>query len=148
MGRQAVTISFRLGGEDGVSVEARKWQWALQELGFENRRIAGAIEDGGQADDVVLPMLSIDGTEPPDEDAISAAIDAADLLVVDNICSLPLNLGAAHTVARVVARHHGRVVLRHHDLPWQRRNLKHLAADFPPRIEGVLHATVNLPSRR
>src|SRR5207302_3243519 len=54
----------------------------------------------------------------------------------------------ARAVARVAARHPGRVVLRHQDLPWQRRNLKHLEADFPPRIEGVLHATVNLRSRR
>jgi len=148
MGRRAVTISFRLGGDDGVSVEARKWQWALGELGFENRRVAGAIEDEGQADDVVMPALSINATNPADENAISAAIDGADLLVVDNICSLPLNLDAAEPVARVAAQHRGRVVLRHHDLPWQRRNLKHLEPRFPPRIGGALHATVNLRSRR
>jgi glycosyltransferase involved in cell wall biosynthesis len=148
MGRQAVTISFRLGGEDGVSVEARKWDWALRELGFANRRVAGSIEDGGQADDIVLPTLAIDATGAPDERAISAAIEGADLLVVDNICSLPLNRGAAEAVARAAAQHRGRVVLRHHDLPWQRRNLKHLEADFPPRIEWALHATVNLRSRR
>jgi mannosylglucosylglycerate synthase len=148
MARQSVTISFRLGGDDGVSVEARKWEWALRELGFETRRVAGTIEDDGQADDVVLPTLAIDATEPPDEHAISNAVDGADLVVVDNICSLPLNLAAAQAVARVAAQHRGRVVLRHHDLPWQRRNLKHLEAEFPPRIEGALHATVNLRSRR
>ncbi len=148
MGRQAVTVSFRLGGDDGVSVEARKWHWALSELGFANRRVAGTIEDDGQADDVVMPTLAIDATEPPDERAINAAIDTADLVVVDNICSLPLNVGAAQAVARAAARQRGRVVLRHHDLPWQRRNLKHLEADFPPRLAGALHATVNLRSRR
>ena len=42
MAPQAVTISFRLGGDDGVSVEARKWAAALRELGFETRRVAGA----------------------------------------------------------------------------------------------------------
>src|SRR4051812_39473071 len=99
MGRQAVTISFRLGGDDGVSVEARKWQWALGELGFANRRVAGSIEDGGQTDDVVLPTLALDATERPDERAIAAAIGEADLVVVDNICSLPLNRSAASAVA-------------------------------------------------
>src|SRR3954447_20436782 len=148
MGRQAVTISFRLGGDDGVSVEARKWQWALRALGFETRRVAGAIEDDGQPDDVVLPALAIDATEPLDPQALGDAIGGADLLVVDNVCSLPLNADAARTVAQAAANHRGRVLLRHHDLPWQRRNLRHLEAEFPPRLDGALHATVNLRSRR
>jgi hypothetical protein len=33
----AVQLSYRLGGADGVAVEARKWEWALRELGFEVR---------------------------------------------------------------------------------------------------------------
>ena len=41
-----VQLSFRLGGADGVAVEARKWAWALGELGFEVRRVAGEIDDG------------------------------------------------------------------------------------------------------
>ena len=57
---EAVVVSFRLGGADGVAVEARKWAWALGELGFEVRRVAGAIEDDGQPDDIVLPGLAID----------------------------------------------------------------------------------------
>jgi mannosylglucosylglycerate synthase len=40
------------------------------------------------------------------------------------------------------------VSFRHHDLPWQRRNLTHLEAEFPPRIDGALHTTINLRSRR
>jgi glycosyltransferase involved in cell wall biosynthesis len=41
------------------------------------------------------------------------------------------------------------VCYRHHDLPWQRRNLAQLEQEFPPRApEGALHATVNLRSRR
>src|SRR5215210_1151089 len=126
MGRQAVTISFRLGGDDGVSVEARKWEWALRELGFATRRVSGAIEDAGAPDDVVIPSLAIDATVAPDPAAIGRAIDGADLLVIDNICSLPLNLPAAEAVARAATNHTGRVLLRHHDLPWQRRNLQHL----------------------
>src|SRR5689334_24489861 len=102
MARQAVTISFRLGGDDGVSVEARKWAWALHELGFTTKRIAGAIEDDGEPDDLVLPGLGIGATEPGDERAMAAAIDGADLVVVDNVCSLPLNIEAARAVARVV----------------------------------------------
>ncbi len=146
-------MSFRLGGSDGVAVEARKWTWALGELGFHVRRVAGAIEDGGRADDTVLPGLAIGATgggavaAELDETAVAAALDA-DLVIVDNLCSLPLNVDAARVVAAVSARHRGRVLFRHHDLPWQRRHLAHLGADLPPRVDGALHATINLRSRR
>jgi glycosyltransferase involved in cell wall biosynthesis len=150
---EAVVVSFRLGGNDGVAVEARKWTWALGELGFHVRRVAGAIEDDGRTDDLVLPGLAIDaaGGGPVeadiDEPAVVAALDA-DLVVVDNLCSLPLNVDAARVVARVAARHRGRVLFRHHDLPWQRRHLAYLGADLPPRVDGAMHVTINLRSRR
>jgi glycosyltransferase involved in cell wall biosynthesis len=51
-------------------------------------------------------------------------------------------------VARVADAHRGRIVFRHHDLPWQRRHLAHLGSDLPPRVRGALHATINLRSRR
>jgi glycosyltransferase involved in cell wall biosynthesis len=148
---EAVVVSFRLGGADGVAVEARKWAWALGELGFEVRRVAGAIEDGGHPGDTVLPGLAIDaagGDSKVDEGAIAAALHGADLVIVDNLCSLPLNLDAAAAVARVTAAHRGRVLFRHHDLPWQRRHLADLGADLPPRVRGAMHATINLRSRR
>jgi glycosyltransferase involved in cell wall biosynthesis len=148
MAPQAVTVSFRLGGDDGVSVEARKWRWALSELGFETRRIAGSIDGDAAADNIVIPGLAIDATEPVDAGALRAAFDGADLVIADNICSLPLNVGAARAVARATAEHRGRVCFRHHDLPWQRRHLKHLETEFPPRQPGALHATINLRSRR
>jgi glycosyltransferase involved in cell wall biosynthesis len=151
---EAVVVSFRLGGADGVAVEARKWDRALRELGFEVRRVAGAIEDEGRPDDTVLPGLAIDagaggaGEHPVDEAAVTDALKGADLVIVDNLCSLPLNPEAAAAVARVAAGHRGRVLFRHHDLPWQRRHLAHLGADLPPRVSGAMHATINLRSRR
>src|SRR3974390_2396071 len=148
MAPQAVTVSFRLGGDDGVSVEARKWSAALRALGFETRRVAGEIQDAGERDDIVVPGLAIDATEPPRARELEDAFDGADLLIVDNLCSLPLNVDAARTVARGAAPFRGRVCFRHHDLAGQRRRFAHLADEFPPRVEGALHATVNLRSRR
>lgn len=144
----ATFISFRLGGDDGVAVETRKWAWALGELGFDVRRVAGRIEGPGQPDDAALPGLAIDATEAPTRADVAAALDGSDLVVVENLCSLPLNPKASRTVARVLSNRRGRVVFRHHDLPWQRRSLTDLEGEFPPRIEGALHATVNLRSRR
>jgi mannosylglucosylglycerate synthase len=155
MAPQAVTVSFRLGGDDGVSVEARKWAWALRELGFETRRVAGAIEGAGEHDDIVIPGLAIDPVDagagdagPVDAGVLRRALGHADLVVVDNICSLPLNVDAARAVARVAREHSGRICFRHHDLAWQRPRFTHLEAEFPPRVDGALHATVNLRSRR
>ena len=107
MAPEAAVVSFRLGGADGVAVEARKWEGALAELGFAVRRIAGAIEDAGRPDDAVVAGLAIpadDGTGPPavDERALTAALDGADLVIVENLCSLPLNADAARAVARVL----------------------------------------------
>ena len=44
--RSPSKLSYRLGGADGVAVEARKWEWALHELGFDVRRVAGELDDG------------------------------------------------------------------------------------------------------
>jgi mannosylglucosylglycerate synthase len=144
----AVICSFRLGGSDGVSVEARKWEWALHELGFATRRVAGDFDDGLRGDDAWLPFLAIN--PPPgarvEADALGAVLASADLVVVENLCSLPLNLDASATAAEVLAEHSGRVLFHHHDLPWERAHLAHLDA-FPPRRPGSLHVTINDQAR-
>lgn len=131
-------LSFRLGGPDGVSVEAAKWGWALQQLGFSVRTVAGE----GEAD-VLLPGLAIDGPEPPAAGDIEAALDGAGLVIVENLCSLPLNPQAAAVVASVLAGR--RAVLHHHDLPWQRPRF----AGFPPppTDPAWVHVTINDLSR-
>jgi hypothetical protein len=131
-------ISFRLGGGDGVSVEAAKWAGALRALGWEVRTVAGA----GPVD-VLLPGLAIDATEPPTRAEVEDACAPADLVVVENLCSLPLNPPAAAVVARVCA---GRPALfHHHDLPWQRPHLAHLPP--PPDDPRWVHVTINELSR-
>jgi glycosyltransferase involved in cell wall biosynthesis len=145
----AVLCSFRLGGTDGVSVEAAKWEWALRELGFATRRVAGELVDGLRPDDAWLPFLAIDPVEGArrEPDALAAAIAGCDLVVVENLCSLPLNETAAETTAEVLDRHDGRVLFHHHDLPWERSHLAHLDA-FPPRRKNSLHVTINEAAAR
>ena len=141
---EAVFVSFRLGDNDGVSVEARKWEWALHELGFTTRRVAGELADGLRPDDTWLPYLAIDppqgaGAEP---DALAASLAGSDLVVVENLCSLPLNVEAARSAKEVLDRHAGRVVFHHHDLPWERPQLADLT-EFPPHRPNSLHVTIN-----
>ena len=144
----AVQISYRLGGADGVAVETRKWEWALHELGFSVRRIAGELDDGLRPDDTWLPFLAIDPAEgaTPDPAALSAAIAGADLVVVENLCSLPINPDAASITAEVLDAHRGRVIFHHHDLPWQRAGLA-CPPNIPPMRDDSLHVTINDHSR-
>ncbi|HEY3941858.1 MAG TPA: hypothetical protein VGL60_05180 [Acidimicrobiales bacterium] len=132
-------VSFRLGGSDGVSVEAAKWIWALGELGHRVSTVAGA----GRAE-WVLPGLAMDAPDPPTSGELRDALAGADLVVVENLCSLPLNPAAGRAVAAACA---GRpTILHHHDLPWQRPHLAHLAP--PPDDDAWLHVTINELSRR
>jgi glycosyltransferase involved in cell wall biosynthesis len=131
-------ISFRLGGGDGVSIEAAKWVEALRALGWEVRTVAGS----GPVDHL-LPGLAIDATEAPTRGEVEDACAVADLVVVENLCSLPLNPPAAAVVAQVCA---GRPALfHHHDLPWQRPHLAHLPP--PPDDAAWAHVTINERSR-
>jgi mannosylglucosylglycerate synthase len=135
----AVIASFRLGGRDGVSVETAKWSAALAQLGFEVRTVAGE----GPVDRVV-PGLAIAAARPPGRDEIEHAFEGADLVVIENLCSLPLNPAAGDVVATACA---GRTtVLHHHDLSWQR---PHLEIDEPPPDDPAWrHVTINELSRR
>ncbi len=135
----AALLSFRLGGSDGVSVEAAKWGHALDLLGFDVHTVAGA----GPVDHL-LPGLAIEARDPPTEAEIDDALGDADLVVVENLCSLPLNAPAAAAVARVLRSR--RAVLHHHDLPWQRERFA--SSPPPPDDPAWVHVTINDLSRR
>jgi glycosyltransferase involved in cell wall biosynthesis len=139
-------VSFRLGGSDGVSIEAAKWGWALGQLGFDLRTVAGS----GPVDHLIPGLAAgkdLNGVEPAPLDpmALEAALEDADLVVVENLLSLPLNPAAAGTLARLLK---GRpAILRHHDLPWQRARF---GQDHPPPPNDPAwrHVTINEHSRR
>jgi glycosyltransferase involved in cell wall biosynthesis len=141
----AAIVSFRLGGTDGVSVEAGKWAWALGRLGFEVVTVAGS----GPVDRLVPglsmgPGVESDEPAPPLKHAdLDAALSDADLVVVENLCSLPLNPDAAAAVARLLRGR--RAVMRHHDLPWQRARFRDRPP--PPDDPAWLHVTISHLSR-
>jgi mannosylglucosylglycerate synthase len=134
-------VSFRLGGPDGVSVVAGHWGEVFRRLGLEVRTVAGA----GRADRL-LPGLAMDATPGPDlAGELAGALAEADLVVVENVCSLPRNPAAAEALAGLLA---GRpAVLHHHDLPWQRPELGDVPG-WPPDDPAWRHVTINELSRR
>jgi len=128
-------VSYRFGGVDGVSIEAEKWAWALEALGFSIRRIAGAPGPGV----IEVPGLGIDDERVVDTEMLDQAMDDLDVVIVENLCSLPLNPRAGHAVA--AARRGRPTILRHHDLPWHRTDTSDLGP--PPDDPSWRHVTIN-----
>lgn len=130
---------------DGVSVVARNWQRALEQLGYEVYTVAGE----GPVDRTV-PGLAIGATDPTDggselDRAVRAAVADADLVVVENLCTIPLNLPAARATAEVLV---GRpAILHHHDPPWQRSHWAHVS-ELPPTDAAWRHVTINRLTQR
>ena len=140
-----MSLSFRLGGADGVSVEAAKWGWALRQLGFDVRTVAGS----GPVD-VEVPGLGAgawltgERGKALDRTLLADALGDANVVVVENLCSLPLNPSARDAVAELLR---GRqAVMRHHDLPWQRDRF---AGEPPPPDDPAwIHVTISELSAR
>jgi glycosyltransferase involved in cell wall biosynthesis len=133
-------VSFRLGFADGVSVVAATWQRALTDLGFTVRTVAG---DGPV--DVVVPGLAIDAPAAPDRDELRAALAGVDLVIVENLLSIPLNLAASRALAAELA---GRpALLHHHDPPWQRERFAHIT-ELPADDLAWRHVTINRLTER
>lgn len=142
VGGTVAVVSYRLGGQDGVSVEAAKWISAFGQLGFDVTTIAGS----GQADRLV-PGLAADAHAvdiPNLRSQVEDALSGADLVLVENLCSLPLNPVAGQVVAAALR---GRpAVMRHHDLSWQRPHLAHFGT--PANDPAWRHVCINSRSKR
>lgn len=124
-----------MGGTDGVSIEAAKWSGAFETLGYEVTHIAG------EGDETVTTIrgLRLDDTVDVDIDALAKSLRHADLVVVENLCSLPLNPAASRAVSELCR---GRpTIMRHHDLAWQRADTAHLT--LPRDDPHWRHVTIN-----
>jgi glycosyltransferase involved in cell wall biosynthesis len=162
-------VSYRLGGTDGVSIEAAKWQRAFESLGAAVTTVAGAgtadllVEGlgaglgrgrpGGEAGERGGPgrpgedAAAGTGVSPAGRgdltDRLAVALEDADLVVVENCCSLPIDPEPGRVLARLLA---GRpAILRHHDLSWQRPQFKD--GPPPPDDPAWWHVTINEHSR-
>ena len=87
-------------GSDGVSIVAASWARALSDFGFDVVTVAG---DGPV--DRIVPGLAIDAPSRRPAGDVEAALADADLVVVENLCTIPLNLparrrGRARTAGR------------------------------------------------
>ncbi len=114
---------------------AATWSRVFAELGWRVQTVAG---DGPV--DRLLPGLALDAVAPPTPPELDAALADADVVVVENLCTIPLNLPAARAVA---ASLRGRpAVMHHHDPPWQRTAWAHVT-ELPMDDPAWRHVTIN-----
>ncbi|GGU47705.1 glycosyltransferase family 4 protein [Lentzea flava] len=143
-------VSHRLGGFDGVSVEAAKWADAFSALGWEVTLAAGFFASGSG---VVVRGMWADrpGGDPPpvDHALIKSLCTSHDLVVLDNAGSLWSAPEASvaweeHALAAGVP-----VILRHHDPAWQRVQLRPVEGDVVPLHHPAhLHVLINSLTER
>ncbi len=136
----AAMLSFRLGGSDGVSIVARFWARILTNNGWDVVTIAGE----GPVDRIVSG-LEIGAVSPPMFGDVEASVDDADLVIVENLLTIPMNLPASAVVAEVLR---GRAALiHHHDPPWQRPRFEHVT-ELPLDDPEWQHVTINRLTER
>ncbi|HEX3899050.1 MAG TPA: hypothetical protein VHW74_07745 [Mycobacteriales bacterium] len=113
-------VSFRLGGQDGVSTATAEWARGFRALGIDTELVAGE----GLVDHLVPGLSPRQAPESPDHDELARTFARFELVVVENLFSLPLHLPASRAVARALR---GRpVFVRHFDPPWHRLRYRHI----------------------
>ncbi|MGY4706143.1 glycosyltransferase [Candidatus Bipolaricaulota sp. J31] len=172
---------FRYGMLDGVSLEMEKWARALERLGHEVLIVAGE-DPTGKAQ--VLPELALFwaegirrnafdtlslGTSADLKEEVEHATDRVaevfatflprervDLLIVENIWSLPANIPAALGILRAVESLGLPVIAHHHDFWWERDiyrpafpEVRELLGEiFPPDYGRAEHVVINSLAQR
>jgi glycosyltransferase involved in cell wall biosynthesis len=141
MAPRAAFLSFRFGATDGVSVVARTWMHAMDAMGFDVVTVTGSPTQATPFPARVVEGL---GLEPSIDDReldapLDAALDDVDVVVVENLLTIPINLEASAAAARVLA---GRAALvHHHDPPWHRERFAHIT-ELPATDPAWRHVAI------
>ncbi|MGB3410397.1 MAG: glycosyltransferase family 4 protein [Microthrixaceae bacterium] len=134
-------LSFRFGNSDGVSAVARTWMKAFESFGYEVRTVTGETGSDVVIDGLGLVEPTPDGTNL---NRISSEVREAthdlDLVVVENLLTIPINLTAARAVSAALA---GRpALIHHHDPPWHRARFAHIT-ELPATDLAWRHVSIN-----
>ncbi len=143
MSPRAAFVSFRFGDTDGVSVVARTWMTAFVEAGYDVVTVTGDEHADRTVDGIGLEAAA--GREDRLAEALDATLADVDLVVVENLLTIPLNLPASRALARVLR---GRPALvHHHDPPWHRERFAHID-ELPATDPAWRHVSINRALQR
>lgn len=147
---KALLVSHRLGGFDGVSVAAEKWHTVLSHLGFDVVRVASHYVRREPGDVLITGMwadLPGHPCPPLDKRAVRELVRQADLVVLDNLGTLPSAPEAALGWQDVLLREEVPTIVRHHDPGWQIVSglwgPHDSSSGLPIHHPRMLHVTIN-----
>jgi glycosyltransferase involved in cell wall biosynthesis len=174
-------VSTRFAGSDGVTLETIKWARTCRALGHQVFFCAGQL-DPEISPAVQLPELHFTHPEivalhqkcfgvhtRPGEttDQLHGMRQRLktglaefvknfniDLLVPQNVLTIPMNLPLGMALTEFVAETGIRVIAHHHDFYWERQRFMInavqdiLDASFPPSLSSIMHVVINTPARR
>lgn len=169
-------ISTRFHGTDGVTLEARKWAQILGSLGHTCYWMAGLL-DAPPAASHLAPLAFFNHPEVADvqgrlfgvpfrtrditnriqslkerlKDELYRFIEKfrIEVLVPENILSIPMHVPLGLAMTEVIAETTLPVIAHHHDFAWERERFTlnavndYLQAAFPPLLYGMEHVVIN-----
>jgi glycosyltransferase involved in cell wall biosynthesis len=166
-------LSFRVSGNDGVSLEDVRWGTIFRRQGYKVVYVAGELDRNG----LVIPDLHFNSPDVYDlhnkvvygknsfkqvqkdiygiagkiEGQLRDALNGKppDLLVVSNVFSLPMHFPLSIALARIIEEHKIPTIARHHDFWWERKRFLRSTMFpffkkwFPPNIPFIKHTVIN-----
>lgn len=169
-------ISTRFSGTDGVTLEARKWGQILTNMGHRCFWMAGQLDTPPESS-YLVPLAHFNHPEvavlqaklfgvPTRSRAITNEIQRIkehlkdelykfiekfdiEVLIPENIVSLPLHVPLGLAMTEVIAETTIPVIAHHHDFAWERERFAlnavndYLQSAFPPLLYGMEHVVIN-----
>lgn len=136
----ATFLSFRFSATDGVSIVTRTWIDALRQLGFEVSTVTGDDWRWPDVEHRKVTGLGIDADDLVDLDELESSLGRSDLVVVENLLTIPMNLAASSAVAKVLTAR--AALVHHHDPPWHRARFAHIT-ELPATDPAWRHVAIN-----
>ncbi len=169
-------VSTRFSGTDGVTLEASKWAHLFESNGHTTYWFAGELDRNPAVSyrvpeahfqhqaNVAINTAVIGYDKRPAE--ITEQIHdlrahlkkelyrflrrfEIDLLIAENILSLPMQLPLGLALTEVIAEAHIPTIAHHHDFSWERERYALNAVEdllpmaFPPKLPGIAHVVIN-----
>jgi len=173
-------ISTRFAGTDGVSLETAKWAEVFEEMGHTCYYFAGVC-DRPEQQSMVVPIAFYHHPEIEEHHqrfwGKTARLESdskwihekreffkgkiyefinqfqIDLLIPENVLSIPLNIPLGMAIAEVIAETNIPTIAHHHDFTWERKRFivnsvwDYITMAFPPTIWSIQHVVINSSAR-
>ena len=173
-------ISTRFSGTDGVTLETSKWAQVFERNGYPCFWFAGELDRDPSTSYLATEAHFTDKVNREINDAVIGStfrmVETSDLihgqsqilkkhiyrflqkfdidlLVAENILSLPMQIPLALALTQVIAETQIPTIAHHHDFYWERERYlvngvgDYLQSSFPPKLNNIAHMVINSAAR-